>query len=77
MVWLVGALLLLWLGWGPVVPVVAAALLCVPRVRWWVQDRVRLEPRTAGIAGAAVVGALPQVVGVGGVHRVGVDEAQL
>ena len=54
MVWLVGALLLLWLGWGPVVLVVAAALLCVPRVRWWVQDRTHVSRRVAGISAAAV-----------------------
>ena len=54
MVWLVGALLLLWLGWGPVVLVVAAALLCVPRVRWWVQDRAHVSRRVAGISAAAV-----------------------
>ena len=38
MVWLVGALLLLWVAQGPVVLVLAAALLAIPRVRWWVQD---------------------------------------
>lgn len=54
MVWLVGALLLLWLGWGPIVLVVAAALLCVPRVRWWVQDRAHVSRRVAGISAAAV-----------------------
>ncbi len=54
MVWLVGALLLLWLAWGPIVLLVVAALLCVPRVRWWVQDRFRFEPRAAGVVGATV-----------------------
>ncbi len=62
MVWLVGALLLLWLAWGPFVLVVAGALLCVPRVRWWVQDRVRFEARSAGIVTATVAGLLLAVV---------------
>ena len=47
MVWLVGVFLLLWLAWGPIVPVAAAGLLCVPRLRWWVQDRLRFEARAA------------------------------
>ena len=55
MVWLVGALLLLWAAWGPLVPLVAALALCVPRVRWWVQDRVRLDRRVVGwTTGASV-----------------------
>ncbi|PKH37890.1 hypothetical protein SAMN05192575_101962 [Nocardioides alpinus] len=55
MVWLVGVLLLLWLAWGPVVLLLAAAALCVPRVRWWVQDRAHVSRRTAGwITGACV-----------------------
>ncbi|WP_322920444.1 hypothetical protein [Nocardioides renjunii] len=56
MVWLVGVLLLLWMAWGPVVLVAAAATLCVPRVRWWVQDRTFLDRRTtAWVTGAVVV----------------------
>ena len=59
MVWLVGALLLLWLAQGPVVLVLAAALLAVPRVRWWVQDRTYVSRRvvtwSAGVAAAAVL----------------------
>ena len=54
MVWLVGAVLLLWLAWGPMVLLVVAALLCVPRVRWWVQDRAFVSRRVAGISAAAV-----------------------
>jgi hypothetical protein len=62
-VWLVGALLLLWFAQGPVVLLVAAALLCVPRVRWWVQDRTHLSRRAAAwLAGAAAVVALVVVV---------------
>ncbi|UFN42737.1 NHL repeat-containing protein [Nocardioides okcheonensis] len=47
MVWLVGAIVLLWLARGPVVLLVAALALCVPRVRWWVQDRVHVSRRAA------------------------------
>ena len=55
MVWLVGALLLLWIAWGPIVPVVAAAAMCVPRIRWWVQDRAHVSRRAAGwVTGACV-----------------------
>ena len=64
MVWLVGAVLLLWLAQGPVVLVIAAALLAVPRVRWWVQDRAYVSRRavswTAGVA--AAVGLVVLVV---------------
>ncbi|WP_210503130.1 PQQ-binding-like beta-propeller repeat protein [Nocardioides xinjiangensis] len=56
MVWLVGALLLLWLAWGPVVLLVAAAALCVPRVRWWARDRAYVSRRGAArLAGAAAL----------------------
>ncbi|RYB94341.1 hypothetical protein EUA93_08280 [Nocardioides oleivorans] len=61
MVWLVGALLLAWMAWGPVVLVVAALLLGIPRLRWWVQDRAYVDRRTAGwVAGfvVALVGAV-------------------
>lgn len=60
MLWLVGAVLLMWLAWGPVVLLVAAALLCVPRVRWWVQDRAYVPGRDLVRVGAgtAVVLAL-------------------
>ena len=55
MVWLVGALLL-WVAEGPVVLVLAAALLAVPRIRWWVQERAhvsrRVVTRTAAVAAA-------------------------
>jgi hypothetical protein len=61
-VWLVGALLLLWLAWGPPVLVVAAALLCVPRARWWVQDRIGIDRRVAGILGGAVAALVALVI---------------
>ena len=43
MIWVVGALLLAWIAWGPVVLVLAAAALLVPRLRWWVQDRLYVD----------------------------------
>jgi len=62
-VWVVGALLLLWVAQGPVVLLVVAALLCVPRVRWWVQDRTRVSRRAATwLAGGATLVALVVVV---------------
>ena len=64
MVWLVGALLLLWLAWGPVVLVVAAGLLWVPRVRWFLQDRVHVERRTAGIVAGASAALVAVVVAI-------------
>ncbi len=55
MVWLVGALVLLWLALGPVVLLAAAVALCVPRVRWWVQDRLWFDRRlTAWVTGVVV-----------------------
>lgn len=63
MVWLVGAVLLLWLAQGPVVLVLAAALLAVPRVRWWVQDHVHVSRRAAAwTAGIAAIAGLAVVV---------------
>jgi hypothetical protein len=63
-VWLVGALLLIWLAWGPAVLVVAAAVLCVPRARWWVQDRARVDRRTAAIVTGAVAAVVAVVLAV-------------
>lgn len=54
-VWLVGALLLSWIAWGPVVPIVAVAALCAPRVRWWVRDRAYVSRRAAACLGGAAV----------------------
>ncbi|GAB3017137.1 hypothetical protein GCM10011376_02790 [Nocardioides flavus (ex Wang et al. 2016)] len=64
MVWLVGALALLWVSLGPVVVLLAAALLCVPQVRWWVQDRAYVSRRAAAgtAATVAVVAAVVVVV---------------
>ena len=57
MFWLVVALLLLLIAQGPVVLVLAAALLVVPRVRWWVRDRVHVSRRVVTRTAAAVVAA--------------------
>ncbi|GAA5106545.1 hypothetical protein GCM10023339_03630 [Alloalcanivorax gelatiniphagus] len=61
-VWLVGALLLLWIAWGPAVPLLAAVALCVPRVRWWVLDRVYVSRRVAAWLTGAVVAVAAVVV---------------
>lgn len=60
MVWLLVVVLLLWVALGPWVVVAVAALLLVPRVRWWVLDRVRPGARTVG----AVVLVAALAVGV-------------
>jgi hypothetical protein len=52
--WLLLALLLAWIALGPWVPVAVVLALCVPRIRWWVQDRLWVTWRGAGIAAAAV-----------------------
>ncbi len=44
------ALLLLWVGFGPLVLVAAVGLLCVPRLRWWVQDRFHVSRRMVAYA---------------------------
>lgn len=62
MVWLVGALLLLWIAWGPVVLLVAAGALCVPRIRWWVQDRAYVSRRVAGCVTGATVALVAAVL---------------
>ncbi|WP_210649555.1 hypothetical protein [Nocardioides sp. SYSU D00065] len=62
MVWLVGAVLLLWFGWGPAVLLAAAAALCVPRIRWWVQDRGRPSGRVTGAAAGASVALVAAVL---------------
>ena len=55
MIWLVGALLLLWIALGPWVLVAAAAALLVPRARWWVQDRIHVSRRALSYAAAGAV----------------------
>lgn len=55
MIWVLAALVLLWIGFGPWVLVVAAAALGVPRVRWWVRDRVYVTRRMLGAGAIAVL----------------------
>ena len=49
MIWVLIVLLVAWLAFGPWVLVAAALLLLVPRLRWWVLDRVWVTWRGAGI----------------------------
>lgn len=62
MTWILTALLLAWLAWGPWVLAAAAAALCVPRLRWWVVDRVHLTRRRTAIGLGAVALASAIVV---------------
>ncbi len=64
MIWLVGALLLLWIALGPWVLVAAGAALFVPRARWWVQDRIHVSRRalTYAAAGAVVLTGVVVVI---------------
>jgi hypothetical protein len=62
-VWVVGVLLLAWLAWGPAVLLLAAAALGVPRLRWWVQDRLHVSRQVAvRTVGAVAVLAVAVVV---------------
>jgi hypothetical protein len=63
-VWVVGVLLLAWLAWGPAVLLLAAAALGVPRLRWWVQDRLHVSRQVAvrTIGAVAVLAAAVVVV---------------
>ncbi len=62
MVWVVGVLLLAWMAWGPVVLVVAAAALGVPRLRWWVQDHLHVSRQVAVRTVGAVAALVAAVV---------------
>lgn len=64
MIWLVGALLLLWIAFGPWVLVAAATAMFVPRARWWVLDRAYVPRRVLAYAaaGAAVLAGLVVVI---------------
>lgn len=62
MTWLLAALLLVWLALGPWVPVVVALALLVPRLRWWVADRVVPTRRSLGVAAAAALAVTGLVV---------------
>lgn len=60
MIWLALAVLLAWLALGPWVPAALVAALLVPRVRWWVRDRVYVPRRILAYA----VGVVALVVGL-------------
>ncbi len=64
MVWLVGALLLLWWAWGPLVLVVAALAVCLPRIRWWARDHIHVSRRLVGWVSGASVAAVALVLAV-------------
>ena len=49
---------MLWIAWGPLALVVVALALCVPRIRWWLQDRGHVSRRVAG----AVTGSVAVLV---------------
>ena len=60
MIWIVLGLLVAWVTIGPWVLVAVVAALFVPRIRWWVQDRIWIDRRRGGIA----VGVLAAVAGL-------------
>ena len=64
MTWVLAVLLVAWIAWGPLVPVLALALLAVPRVRWWVLDHFYVPRRVVAYvaAGAAVLAGVAVVV---------------
>lgn len=61
MIWIALGLLVAWVAIGPWVLVAAAAAMCVPRLRWWVQDRIWIRWQHAGIA-VAVLATLTGLV---------------
>ncbi|KRF34828.1 hypothetical protein [Nocardioides sp. Soil805] len=61
MIWLVLGVVVAWLALGPWVPVAVLVALCVPRVRWWVLDRLWITRRGLAIA-AAVVAAVAGII---------------
>lgn len=60
MIWIVLGLLVAWVAIGPWVLVIVAAAMFVPRLRWWVQDRVWISWQRAGVA----VGVLAIISGL-------------
>jgi len=53
-IWIVLGLLVAWVAVGPWVLVAVVAALFVPRIRWWVQDRIWISWQRAGIAVAVL-----------------------
>jgi hypothetical protein len=62
LIWLVVALLLAWVALGPWVLVAVGLALLVPRVRWWVQDRVWVTRRALATTAAAALAVVGLVV---------------
>ena len=60
MTWIVLGLLLAWVAIGPWVPVAVVVALFVPRIRWWLQDRIWISRQHTGIA----IGVLAGLVGL-------------
>ena len=54
MIWIVLGLLVAWVAIGPWVLVAAVAALFVPRIRWWVEDRIWISWQRGGIAVAVL-----------------------
>ena len=54
MIWIVLGLLVAWVAIGPWVLVAVVAAMFVPRLRWWVQDRIWISWQRAGIAVAVL-----------------------
>ncbi len=61
MIWVLVGVLVLWIALGPWVLVVVALAMLVPRIRWWVQDRIWISWQRAGI-GVAVLAVVTGVV---------------
>jgi hypothetical protein len=61
-IWLLLAVLAAWMAFGPLVLAVAGLALLVPRVRWWVHDRVRVTRRAVGITALALLAVVAAVV---------------
>src|SRR5687767_13273279 len=59
-IWIVLGLLVAWVAIGPWVLVAVVVALFVPRIRWWVQDRIWISWPRAGIA----VAVLATITGV-------------
>lgn len=62
MIWIVLGVLVAWVAIGPWVVVAVVVVLCVPRARWWIQDRVWISRQHAGVAVAALVAITGLVV---------------
>lgn len=64
MIWLLPVFIVLWLALGTWVPVVAALLLLVPRVRRWVRARIHFSRRGVGVTALVIAVAAGVVVAI-------------